>query len=532
MNESVLYWIAWAEPVRVRGPGRLFCIVEGGWCGMPQGQVEQAGWSWKKYWLLLVVAVSMCFIVIYCKTPWIDLFYMIATGRDILSSGECMHTATWLLCDNLPVVVQNWAWCVAMAALYDVGGFYAIWIVGCVLYGFMLCIVWWFGRLYIQDSNLLAIVVGVCAVCLADVYLMRPQCVTFIILMEEWILLERWRRGEIRIWRVYIALAVMSIWMANVHASFHPFLIGILGLFVFPDGPVRDILDSDRRRVWLRQVAMLIDGMILVVGTGLLNPYGIDALLYLFRASQGDTGIGVYELTPPAIMSFYGMLWVSGMVLLVLYFMKYKKGVFCFHVVASVVFLCFVMMHRRNYWMIAFVWFPLVGALTYGITIRWRLSKLNNMPCQVCCGVVSAVLIGLFALSTVVNLPFETEAYDSDRSDMPMDAADYLDTLDKSDVKLFTTRLTGNYMEFRGYSVYIDVRLECYQGDLLDEWASLYELDMSKSDDLNVFIEKYGFTHFLFADSELPEFEMWIREQDWCQCVVLRDAYRLYERID
>lgn len=486
----------------------------------------------RRYWPLFLMAACMCCGFIWTVVPEADLFYMIATGQQILESGEFMRTAVWSIHESIPVVVQNGVWCVLVAMLYDTGGWLVIRVCACVSYILMLYVLYRFGRLYIGNMDLLALMLTVSSVVLAGFCSMRPQSITLIILIIEWIGLELYRRGRLCRKRLYVILCVMSVLIANIHASFHPFLLGVIGLFMFPDGRC----EFQDKQAWIERVRDLSIGLLLVAIMGLLNPYGLAGLLYLFRSYNVVAGLEIRELERITICSGEGVICVAGLVLLVAYLCKYGRKASWIRVISSAVFLVFTIMHIRNLWMIIFVCFPLAGDLFVSLENKRFLDCenvwLSRSKSAIC--VVACVLIFLGSVGPVLtDLSSDDEVYDYLHTAVA--AADYLDSLERSDIVLFNTVTTGSYLEFRGYRTYIDGRPELYESvGVLDELAYLrdgWEEDTDWERKFEVFLEKYGFTHFVFNGDDCQAFEMWLKCRSDIRYAAGDGMSRVYERI-
>jgi hypothetical protein len=141
----------------------------------------------------------------------------------------------------------------------------------------------------------------------------------------------------------------------------------------------------------------------------------------------------------------------------------------------------------------------------------------------------SYIIVGFLATILVTN---ELITYDYSNLLEQQDAVEYLNSLDKDNIVLYTDFATGNYFEFEGYKVYMDARPELYmkeingQYDLYEEYKDI----ASGKIDFDEFTSKYEFTHL-----DVPiysSFDTYLYYNVNYKLISENDSYRLYEKIN
>lgn len=235
-----------------------------------------------------------------------DSFYMISEGRRILSDLAVPTEHAWSYYGRIGTVLQQWLYCAAMALCARVPS-------NMGLLAFMLAqamAVFHMVKKKIMartDDGFLGglAAMAACAAC-APVYFysLRPENITLILLLSEISALDRYRRTGKPGWLVTLPLLVAL--EMNLHGSMWPFHLCVwLAYAVPPVGPLKSKMrDASLRRdikFWAAGAAML--------PATLLNPYGADMPLYMFRSMEifKHVVIGEQEspelLSPPAIFA-------------------------------------------------------------------------------------------------------------------------------------------------------------------------------------------------------------------------------------
>ena len=225
---------------------------------------------------------------------------------------------------------------------------------------------------------------------------------------------------------------------------------------------------------------------------GLINPYGLDAIKYLFN-SFGVSTINdvVGEMNPATVTALSGIYVyaVSALYFLSFYINKGNNKLRFFLLCSGIVYLS--LSHIRGLW-ILLVLFPLI--MGYNCQNKMNNSEIkissNEKKVYYILIVIILLLVGFGAkLNENVSL---------------VEFADYLDKNASSNIKLYTNYNDGGYMEYRGYKCYIDSRAEVFlksnnaKEDIFDEYHNLiYGMINAKE-----FLEKYQFDFILVRDTE------------------------------
>ena len=108
---------------------------------------------------------------------------------------------------------------------------------------------------------------------------------------------------------------------------------------------------------------------------------------------------------------------------------------------------------------------------------------------------------------------------------------EYLDSLDKDNIILYTEFNNGAYFELAGYKVYIDARPELFmkkinnKEDIYTEYIDV----VNGKTDVREFISKYNFTHLVTNNLSITG--IYLKYSDDYRLIVENELYSLYEKI-
>jgi len=149
--------------------------------------------------------------------------------------------------------------------------------------------------LFTDNRMLRYIIVFLSLIVISGIETTRPGGLTFVIVVIELYVLERYKRNSSGI---IFVLPLLALFLINWHSAFFPVLFVILGCSMLePCKSSPDILYSlykDRKKLSV---------IVLMLSAGLLNPYGIDAVLFFKNSYETADSVGITEMMAPDVLS-------------------------------------------------------------------------------------------------------------------------------------------------------------------------------------------------------------------------------------
>ena len=495
--------------------------------------MERSGRRQKLLTMLLLAALAL-FLLAGMKpmVPDGDNFWQAATGRYIVNHGLPKENP-FVFSDGLGIVVQQWLFDIVVYFLYELFGAGGLLALGCAVFCGLCAALYAYCSQFTQNRGARAAVSVVAAVILArKMSMTRPMALTVILLLLFACELERDRRRPG--WHIAVVMAGLSLVLINLQAALWPAMFLVTAPYLMFDRvPWRSF------RVWFSgwfsRRKFLLLGVLAALPASLVNPYGLDGVLYLFRSYGAASVSGiVQEMKPPVLLSDTGLLLVLAVILGTVWFCENRRRPDVRLVLFALGGCLATGMNSRNFWLLLFCAIP---------EIMYFVNDANRSPADELARLGRrdfAFAAGLCAVVILVSAFMIAGNEYADRVDgyyTPIAAADYLDN--ESDVRVYADFNSGGYMEWRGYQVYIDARPELYsepvngREDVLSEWMGV-EYNLGEPD-YEAFLAKYGFTHLiLHEDSSLRLYVDtaggWMRVLTGGESGESGGKYYLYER--
>lgn len=456
----------------------------------------------KKYYVFLLFVVPFILIAINNKIPDNDIWFLLSLGRYVFSKG-IPTIDPFTIHEGLNYVMQQWLSASFFWFIYDKFGKYAllvfIFVITIILFAvfYKLCKV-------VSDNKKISVILSVIAFCtLGNYIVMRPQIFTYLILLVEILLMELYvKKNNCRY--LYI-MPFLSLLLINLHASmWYMQFVFMLPFFVNCINLKKISIDKIRFKPLL-----LI--MFFMIIAGFINPYGYNALLFIFK-SYGLDSINKYvgEMKSPVFSSDCMKIAIICMILFIFILWYKKKKLFD---IRHILFICgtYLMfcMHLKCYPYFCFVYFYSLayGFKNFDINFCDVKNKVKIFYNKIFIALKNGVLIGtaiMLFLTLFVTLRLLWSSYgfypavlfDKDCEIM----GDYIvENYELDDIRLYTTFNEGGYYMFRGIKAYIDPRAEVFfkvsneKDDIFDEAMRVNNFDF----DYDAFLEKYKFTHLI-----------------------------------
>lgn len=434
-----------------------------------------------------------------------DVFYIISTGNYILSHG-IPYTNPFVTTPGMPIVIQNWAYCVMIA-----------WVKRSLrTAGLFILTILMIAGVYLVVRSLVAKTVTdpwvrlICTVILTNLfgYLnLRPEILTFLLIILELYGIEKYQQTGKKRYLGTIPVAMFA--EINFHASYWIMhLIVLLPYLV--KSPYKHVTQTCMTGKMRRT---LIFAAILSMPVLLVNPYGLENVTYVFDAvaSGALKLMKISELLPFALNDLTYVLPILGSVLLFFYGLEHsgdqtEQGKMLTLTSTAVWmwggFLILVISKAK--------WYPffMLGTLYLfkdtGSTIEGAMIKLRNRVrldqatklVLAICMMVLAVGLGkesaeplrmIFINQPLTDVYFARYADDTMLKDWRAVRQTVTEAPD-SDICCLPPEYS-QFFEYEGCQVYIDMRPELYMSregkesrSILENMVSLYNMRRNLTD--------------------------------------------------
>lgn len=468
---------------------------------------ERFGWIKKQKWLkyLIIFLLPVVMVLLLRTQVDNDSWFVLAEGREIVENG--IYTTDALsMHEGLKVVVQNYGFAAVFWLVYSAFGLAGLF-VGMIL--FYILVEWLLYKIFmlISDKNeiLSLILMTVASMLLGLLFVTtRAQMVSYVIFLTVVYILERYaKKGEKKL---LVAIPFLSLIQINLHGSVWLMLFLAMGAFIF---------DS---RIERYSVKPLIVTAVISFAVGLINPYGLDMILFVIKSYSGGTIQRlVAEMKPFDLGAWFNWILYAGIAMVVLMgFYGKEKEVKARYLMMFIGLLGLGLNTIKGMSYVILVMFLSVAAM-YRKAVFPKFKKPRVIRWAIVGEMVFAVIVvGEVSWFLKRDLTWLREAPD----DALVEVVNILDkevALEgRKTLKVYTGYNDGGYLEFRGYKPYLDPRAEVFlevnnkKEDILAEYINLREGRSDKKE----FLKKYEFDYLvvrgeydLFYADEVEGFE-------------------------
>jgi len=490
--------------------------------------------SMRKYWYLSLIVIPIYFIA--KKNHYLDndTWFILNIGRYIFNNGF-MKIDPFTIHDNLNFIPQQWLVDCIFWFIYNKfssNGIFAIVMFLSVLLYYLI-----YKLFYVSNNNkmisffLATITMILCSVSIVS----RPQIFTFNILICETYLIEKYISTKNK--KCLYGLPLLSLLLINLHATMWWFQFIFILPFIVNGIYIKNVT-IDKYDV--KPLLLILIPMFLV---GLINPYGIDMITYLFRA------YGYSELT--TLIKEMGRL-------------KYDGGLKSKYVIASIITLissinffkkrkldirhiCFffgtfilLILHVKSYPYFLFYSMYCFAYFYKDINLKKSKKILSNKYIKTLYNIIAYSMIGIGFSCSISIMVYGTLQAKLEYG-FP-DIGDYLiNNYDSNNLIVYTDFDTGQYIEYLGYKTYIDGRAELFykkfngKEDIMIDYVKI-SANYSEFD-YNAFLEKYNFDIVIVNVDMEWLFDKYLEESDTYKLVYSSlinngiGSYNIYEKV-
>lgn len=491
--------------------------------------------------LFIFVGFACLWSYVYAN-PDSDSFWLIATGRWIVEHKSVPKINPWVYEENMAVIIQS-----PLCALFNY-----LW------YSKSFSI----GNLW-QLAMIENVVLLLSATLLLFTFSKKPsKVVSTIILLEAFVLTNGLLTT--RPYQLTIANAILLLYFLERHKKENAKVSSLIGIFIcilfqanYQMASIFLLLCfimcyfvEDFFNIWKKEYSFNPYNYIywyilfaLFYIAALLNPYGLDGVLYLFRSFRAlsDLGCGIIEMQPPQTMS---IMFLVSILVLALYILIKKVDndltISDMFMVYGTVFATWIA--RRNLWMVLVTFSILYIKFLESDSlknlrktiykVKEELGKKEDrsriVPSDEDCRFIEeyikkqgpqkvpfiaklirvvSVVLGIAILFQMVsisckNAPLTKLVVESNK------IIDSVNSLPK-DAKIYTTFNSGGYLEFCDRKIYIDARPELYAPEIskgrniLKEW---YELEKTKTEIIPEYVENNDWQYYFVQKGTALEY--------------------------
>jgi hypothetical protein len=449
-----------------------------------------------------------------------DTWFLLNSGRFVMNNG-IPHIEPFSIHGNMEFVMQQWLTDVFFWNIYNRVGELGLFLLVMICYALVILLLYKLSMNVSERNFFVSYSVTLLASILIYTYMViRPTIITLVIVMIELNILEQYAKTGER--RYLLILPLLSLLMINFHAALWPMLFVLILPYVIDSFKfkIRSICGEGfkKRYLFLSILAMII--------VAFVNPYGVDAMLYLIKSAGYPYMKNIMELQPPNVSSFTGALIYAYIAFVALTYIFHRRGktkVRYFLLTIGTILMVLFSVRNITYFALCSI-FPLAYYLK-DININYTKTNKENNKLRI-------ILIALILFTVMIgmygnNLNYNTAKQYKDLNE----AIDYIiDNEDISNIILYTGFNEGSLVQFRGLPTYIDPRAEVYfkthnnKDDIFNEY---FELRYGKVYYKDI-MDKYNFTHLIVVKGELLDTYLQ-RDEDYV-IIYENEKYNLFRK--
>ena len=448
-----------------------------------------------------------------------DFWFLINLGRSIINNG-IPNIEPFTIHSNLDFIAQQWLTDVIFYLIYDKFGIYGMLFLLTFINTIVAFLTYKLSMLLSDGKIKLSFLVTI----IFDVFFItmflktRPQAFDTILLLLEIYLLELYVKKNKKTY--LIGLPLISILMINFHSS----IWSMLFVFLLP-------YFAERIKYFSKedyQIKPLIIITILMFICGLINPYGIEAIKYLFNSYGVDIINNLIgEMKPIQITNCLSIFCYMALIIYAFYYNKGKNKTRYFFFALGTVYLAL-----NHYRAVLYFLICTIPTLAYNFkNIFKEKAKQEFMyqskPTNILIGITILICISIYGYY-LSSINLET----INRPDL-YEIGKYLtNNVEKTSI-IYTGYDEGSYIEYLGYKCYLDPRAEVFlkannhKEDILQEWYYLQKRKLDYQD----FLEKYNFDYLIVSTNDILYYELETTNYELVfEKVTKTKSYRVYKK--
>lgn len=477
---------------------------------------------------LLIMVMLILPIVIYSFKEFNldnDFWFLINTGKYIINNGF-PHIEPFTMHNDFNFIVQQWLTDIIFYKIYSEFNIYGMYIFMIIINIIITCILYKICLLVSCNKIKLSLFTTILIVAIIkNLFIVtRPYIFDITLILLELYLLELYIKNNNKYY--LLGLPIISLLMINLHASMWPMIFVILLPYYL--GRINTKYTT-KEKYKLKPIIITTLIMLLL---GIVNPYDIEAITYLFNSyGVEDINKFITEMKPLTLESnpLSIIVYIFIFIIIISYYIKKKRVVNTRYLLLFLGTLYLTLSHIRGLMFLA-----IAGTLNLSYNLKDYCSEEEKETKNILNEyVLPIILLIFFIIIIITNSSFKFE------KDMALSkVANYLDNNTGKNIKVYTNYNDGGYLEYRGYKCYIDPRAEVFIKSINkkeDIFKEFYELQHGMIN-AKEFLNKYNFDYLLLEDdllevyiNELPNYQKVYEITE--DCYGIEKGYKLYKNI-
>lgn len=463
-------------------------------------------------------------LFVYLKNYQLDNdgWFLLNHGRYVFNHG-IPYVEPFTIHKELSFVMQQWLSSLFFYLFYHFFGIKSL-LFFVIIFNYLFVFIMYKLCMLLSDNNykissIITFLIDFILVSLKFIVL-RPQIFTYILIVLMFYCLESYIKK--RNIKYLFMLPVISILQINMHAS----MWWLLYVFMLPyliDGFGIKAINSDK----YKKIPLILT-MIFMFLFALINPYGIDSLIYFFN-SYGIKEINsfVFEMKPVVFNNLFSVYIFSFVVLVFILYIYVKNR----RIKIRYLLLLFgsLLLGLSSYKGLSYFFFISLFPVSYFYSDKIRIIKYKERY-----SIEYKRIYGSLVIIMLLVFGFYYSYKGLNYHNNIEEGINFLlDNYEKNDIKLYVGYNQGGYTEFRGIKSYIDPRAEVFlkknnkKEDIFIEYYNV----LVGNYDLKKFLKKYNFTHLLIVESE--NLYDWMKEIDNYKIIYEgkvdnKESYKIY----
>ena len=442
-----------------------------------------------KFNYFIILIIPILFFVTDGLNVWGDFWFAVTEGKYVLQNGF-PHTVPFTIYNNLDFVYQSWGTGVIFYLMHKYFGLYGILFFTMVILLFITYFYYKLCMLVSNNNKMLSSIVTIVTMSFLSIFFIttRPQIFTYLNLVLVLYIMELYTKTNNKKYLLYLPL--ISLIQINMHGMFF-FMLFIFMLPYIVNALKFSFKDDSQERYDLKPIILI---MIIMFLTGLINPYGIKNILYVFTSyGQDILNKTIEELYPLSNSSPTEKVIIFMIFLVYILYFKYKKVPIRYYLLLfGTTYLAFDCYRSVALFVIASL-FPL--------SYLYK-NKIPNIDIErfIPKKLKKSVIILFLSMLIFATIFTEKNFYPDAKEPVDYIVKHY----DVEKVKLYNYFNDGSYTIYKGLKGNIDCRAEVFlkknnhKKDIYKEIIKLNNGIIYYND----YLEKYKFTHLLVSKKD------------------------------
>lgn len=387
----------------------------------------------EKIAIILVIIIGILDLII-CLYPWdTDLFFLIASGREIIKTGNLTINPFYNQ-GTINIIYQQWLWDVILAFFYDTIGNIGLYLLNAIQIFICFTLGLKFLNKYNSNriTNFFYVVIIISISCITS---LRPEMVTMILLLLNIINIENWLESKNK--KYLIIIPILYILEANLHGSMVIAHIIVTLPYICPI----DIMNKKFTGL-LNKLPLILTALFSIL-CSLINPYSYN-LYKVLLSSFNDyfKALHISECEPTVMISIHGIIAI--IVICTLVYLVTKKAISSIDLYMISGLTLLLMLKYRFYYLYIIAALFLIKTLFVSHMLKKQDLKF-----------ICIMLFTLMYVNTgLIMHSIDESNINTDNALTPLLAVEWLNENATKDVKVYTSFANGAYLEFMGYKSY------------------------------------------------------------------------------